>query len=126
MFYTGSKNIHILFPSSVFLVFLIGLPLPSRLQKGLCEDFEIIILLKYHFMAVCLKNDSHVCSYSLVPVMLFIFRPGEECKEERARWDGAEVVASGNFWDLASPQDTKACYRVEIRNQKCSPHDGLC
>lgn len=30
--------------------------------------------------------------------MIFIFRPGEECKKERARWDGSEMVASGNFW----------------------------
>lgn len=33
------------------------------------------------------------------------------------------VAAPGN---LTSHQDTKACYRVETRNQKCSPHDGLC
>lgn len=30
--------------------------------------------------------------------MLFVFRPGEECKEERARWDSTEMVTSGNSW----------------------------
>lgn len=93
------QNTHILF--CVFLVFhwfAFTKQTAERCMRRFWNipSFEIFLLSKYCFMVVYLKNDLHVSSYLLVSVMLFIFRTGEECKEERARWDGAEMVASGS------------------------------
>lgn len=62
------QNIHVLFHSCVFLVF--GLPLLSRLQKGVREDFETFFLLKYRFTVVYLKNDLQVH----ISLFLYAFR----------------------------------------------------
>lgn len=101
----------------LFFLHLTGLPLPNRLQRGVCENPEMITAFS-DFSAAFKKAkikpkliaQIHVCTFQFC----FSLSGQESCARQQGKHRNVQkwsmVAAAGDLAGV-SHQDTKACYR---------------